>query len=210
MKMTVRPCITTAVTQPSASLPESARRHSARRRDFLRRRPSCRPEVSAGPPRSRLPHPRAAGRGGRPADRRRHPGRRPGLPMTKGENGVWEVTLGPSTPAPTATTSTSTASPTIDPRNPRDQRVEQQRLERGPRPGLRLHGHEGRAARRGRRGHLLLDGAARRSAACTSTRRRATRRASDKYPVFYLLHGAGDSDDSWTLASAAPASSSTT
>ncbi len=23
-------------------------------------------------------------------------------------------------------------------------------------------------------------------------------RSSEKYPVFYLLHGAGDSDDSWT------------
>ena len=36
------------------------------------------------------------------------------------------------------------------------------------------------------------------SAACTSTRRPATRRAGSKYPVLYLLHGAGDSDDSWT------------
>ena len=36
------------------------------------------------------------------------------------------------------------------------------------------------------------------SAACTSTRRRATRCGRDKYPVFYLLHGAGDVDDSWT------------
>ena len=35
-------------------------------------------------------------------------------------------------------------------------------------------------------------------AGCTSTRRRATRRARTSIPVFYLLHGAGDCDDSWT------------
>ena len=35
-------------------------------------------------------------------------------------------------------------------------------------------------------------------AACTSTRRRATRRTATTYPVFYLLHGAFDGDDSWS------------
>ena len=36
------------------------------------------------------------------------------------------------------------------------------------------------------------------SAACTSTRRPATRTGRGRYPVFYLLHGAGDNDDSWS------------
>ena len=36
------------------------------------------------------------------------------------------------------------------------------------------------------------------SAACTSTRRRDMRWAARSIPVFYLLHGAGDCDDSWT------------
>ena len=80
----------------------------------------------------------------------------------------------------------------------RNERVERQHLEPGLRAGLGALRHEGRAARRGGRGHLPLEDAARGSAACTSTRRRATRTGEGKYPVFYLLHGAGDCDDSWT------------
>ena len=35
-------------------------------------------------------------------------------------------------------------------------------------------------------------------AGCTSTRRRATRAAREKYPVLYLLHGGGDEDSGWS------------
>ncbi len=36
------------------------------------------------------------------------------------------------------------------------------------------------------------------SGACTSTRRRGTTAATDRYPVLYLLHGGGDDDSGWS------------
>jgi len=110
--------------------------------------------------------------------------------LTKGENGVWEVTIGAgqsrnlslqlqrrrrvddSTPAARSPASRTTM------------------LEPRPRSRLGLCRHEERSARRRGGGALLLDRIVR-SAGCTSTRHPATSAAYDKYPVFYLLHGAG-------------------
>ncbi len=68
------------------------------------------------------------------------------------------------------------------PAQPGDQRVEQQRLEPRARPRCRVHGYQRRAARRGGCRHLLLDGAAEGSSACTSTRRRGTNWATASSP----------------------------
>ena len=144
-----------------------------------------------------VPHPRAECPG-REGDGRRHPRQRAGRgAMTKGENGVWEVTLG----AAAGRLSLQLQRRRRGDGRPAeflDQRVEHQRLEPGVRAGRGVDGHQSRAARRGGGGDVLLGDAEARSAACTSTRRRDTRWAQAKYPVFYLLHGAGDNDDAWT------------
>ena len=45
---------------------------------------------------------------------------------------------------------------------------------------------------------LQLDARSAASGGCMSTRRPDTKPNRDRYPVFYLLHGAGDVDESWT------------
>ena len=197
MEMTMRwPCTTTAVAL-FICLAAGAHARAQRPPGDLRRRP-CIPGGPAGPPRH-VPHPRAAGGDGA-AEGQRHPGHRPGRrAMTKGENGVWEVTLGP-----------------VDPRRVPLHLQRRRRSRRSTRatrrpasptttsgawspcPARTCHGHEERAARRRRLRHLLLHGA---RAVPPHARLHAAglRDGQGPYPVFYLLHGAGDSDDSWTL-----------
>ena len=117
-----------------------------------------------------------------------------GAAMTKGDNGIWEMTPGAARPGRVSLQLQ---------RRRRHRRSIRAILRSANRttmsgawsyvPGAEFMDTQGCAARRGRGGHLSLDGAEARSAACTSTRRRATRSAQGKYPVFYLLHGAGDS-----------------
>ena len=101
-------------------------------------------------------------------------------------------------PAATATTSTSTACATIDPRNPSTSESNTNTWSVVHVPGRPVHGHDRRAARRRRQRAPTGRPRSASSGGCTSTRRPDTRRGNEKYPVFYLLHGAGDSDDSWT------------
>ena len=117
--------------------------------------------------------------------------------LTKGENGVWEITVGPIDPGSYRYNFNVDGVTTIDPRNPFISESNNNVWSLVYVPGSEFTDTRERAARRGRRGHLLLDRAedlpphARLHAA-------GLRDAdSDKYPVFYLLHGAGDSDDSW-------------
>ena len=81
---------------------------------------------------------------------------------------------------------------------PGDEPDQHHRLQPRGRPRLGRLRHEERAARRGRVGLLQLDVARRHppDARLHAAGLRGGQR--DKYPVFYLLHGAGDVDDSWT------------
>ena len=65
------------------------------------------------------------------------------------------------------------------------------------RAGRRPHGHQGRAAWR-RRLRLLSSSALGRTRRMHVYTPPGYEAGTEKYPVFYLLHGAGDSDDSWT------------
>ena len=89
--------------------------------------------------------------------RRRHSRRRPDHAADeRRERRLGGRRSGRSTRAPIATTSTSTASRPSTRATP-PPAIEHQRLEPGLRARLGLHGHARRAARRGRRGDLLLD-----------------------------------------------------
>ena len=81
-----------------------------------------------------------------------------GTPLTKGAEGVWEVTRRPARPRGVPLQLQRGRRVGDRPAQPRDQRVEREHLEPRPRAGRGLHGHEGRAPRRGGRGHLLLEG----------------------------------------------------
>ena len=118
--------------------------------------------------------------------------------LTKGENGVWETERRPARSRHLPLQLQHRRRRDARSAQPVHQRIEQQRVEHGPRPRPRVRRHEERAARQ-------------RCAPSPIARRRSTtfrrmhvytppgyERNSDKYPVFYLLHGAGDSDDSWT------------
>ena len=79
--------------------------------------------------------------------------------LTKAENGVWELTIGPLDPGAYRYNFNVDGVTTIDPRNPATSESNNNVWSLVRRPRLRLHGHEARAARRGRRGHVLFDGA---------------------------------------------------
>ena len=76
--------------------------------------------------------------GGRAARRQRHPRRAvgAGAPMTKGDNGVWEVTLGPVPPGAYRYAFVVDGVPVDRSAQPGHQRVQRQRLEPGLRAGL--------------------------------------------------------------------------
>ena len=126
------------------------------------------------------------------------PGERAAAKLTKGENGVWELTLGPVDPGAYRYTFNVDGVAVVDPRNPSISESNNNVWSLVYVPGSDFIDTKQtcRTARwppctttRRRSGA---------SAACTSTRRPAMRSASRNIPVFYLLHGAGDSDDSWT------------
>ena len=117
--------------------------------------------------------------------------------MTKGENGVWAVTIDPVRPARTGTTSAWMASPPYRSAQSGGQRIQQQRLE-PRRPFPARSGWTRRTCRMARSPPSpTIRPRSAGSAGCTSTRRRAMR-TGKAVPVFYLLHGAGDSDDAWS------------
>jgi len=125
------------------------------------------------------------------------PGNAPGAPLTKGENGVWEVTLGPIDPGAYRYNFNVDGVAVIDPRSPSISESNANVWSLVYIPGADFmdtknvpHGavasitYYSTALGRFRRMHVY-----------TPPGYETDRQ---KYPVFYLLHGAGDCDESWT------------
>ncbi len=125
------------------------------------------------------------------------PGNLQGAAMTKGENGVWETTLGPLDPGAYRYNFNIDGVPVIDPRNPATSESNNNTWSVVPVPGSDFmdtrnvpHGavaavtYYSTALGRFRRMHVYTPP--------------GYEFGKGTYPVFYLLHGAGDSDDSWT------------
>jgi enterochelin esterase-like enzyme len=117
--------------------------------------------------------------------------------MTKGENGVWEATLGPIDPGTYRYVFTVDGVPTVDPRNQAVSESNGNAWSVVHVPGSdfmdRKDVPHGAVARVYYRSSAL--GRDRRMHVYTPPGYEA---GGEKYPVLYLLHGAGDSDDSWT------------
>lgn len=120
----------------------------------------------------------------------------PGKAMTKGENGVWEATLGPVVPGAYRYNFNVNGLAVIDPRNPSISESNNNAWSMVVVPGSEVfdtrdvpHGavaavtYHSKALGRGRRMHVYTPP--------------GYELGKAKYPVFYLLHGAGDSDHSW-------------
>jgi enterochelin esterase-like enzyme len=125
------------------------------------------------------------------------PGVGQGMPLTKGENGVWEGTVGPVEPGAYRYSFNVDGVTTIDPASPFTSESNTRVWSLVYVPGA-----DNTDTRNVPHGAV---------AAVTyySTALKAYRRmhvytppgyetGTAKYPVFYLLHGAGDSDDSWS------------
>jgi len=117
--------------------------------------------------------------------------------LTKKENGIWETTIGPVAPGAYRYNFNVDGVATLDPRNPATSESQNNAWSLVYVPGSAFadarnvpHGsvaevnYYSAALKADRRLHVYLPPGYE-----TSTR---------KYPVFYLLHGAGDSDDSWS------------
>ncbi len=118
-------------------------------------------------------------------------------PMTKGENGVWEVTIGPLEPGAYRYNFSVDGVTVIDPRNPSTSEsnatawslvyvpgAEFMDLRNVPHGAVASVYYYSTALRRTRRMHVYTPP--------------GYEIGKGKYPVFYLLHGAGDTDDAWT------------
>ena len=125
------------------------------------------------------------------------PGNGAGAAMTRGENGTWEVTLGPLDGGAYRYNFNVDGVPVVDPRNPSTSESNNNVWSLVYVPGSDLmdtknvpHGavasvtYYSTALSRFRRMHVY-----------TPT---GYENGKGRYPVFYLLHGAGDSDHSWT------------
>ena len=125
------------------------------------------------------------------------PGLGQGSQMTKGTNDVWEVTVGPVNPGAYRYTFNVDGVSVIDPRNPATSESNNNTWSLVNVPGADWmdtidvpHGavasvtYYSTALKRFRRLHVYTPP--------------GYELGKGKFPVFYLLHGAGDSDDSWT------------
>ena len=121
----------------------------------------------------------------------------PGAALTKGSNGVWEITVGPVPAGAYRYTFMIDGVATIDPRNPSTSESNNNSWSLVYVPGSDAfdtrnvpHGsvaevnYYSSALKAFRRMHVYTPP--------------GYEMNSKKYPVFYLLHGAGDSDDSWS------------
>jgi len=117
--------------------------------------------------------------------------------LTKVENGVWEITVGPVDPGTYRYTFNVDGVATIDPRSPFISESNNNvwslihvpgadfaDTKNIPHGGVTAVSYYSTALGGFRRMHVYTPP--------------GYERNNDKYPVFYLLHGAGDSDDSWT------------
>jgi enterochelin esterase family protein len=125
------------------------------------------------------------------------PGSGPGAAMTKRDDGVWEVTVGPVAPGAYRYTFNVGGVPVVDPRNPAISESSGNAWSLVVVPGAEFmdtrnvpHGavaavtYYSTALSRFRRMHVYTPP--------------GYEQGTGRYPVFYLLHGAGDSDDSWS------------
>ena len=125
------------------------------------------------------------------------PGNNQGSPMTKGTNGVWEVTLGPIDPGAYRYNFNVDGLSVIDPRSPEFSQSNNNLWSLVYVPGEDFmdtksvpHGaiaavtYYSTALQRFRRMHIYTPP--------------GYELGKGKYPTFYLLHGASDCDDSWT------------
>jgi enterochelin esterase-like enzyme len=116
--------------------------------------------------------------------------------LTKGSNGVWEVTVGPLPPGAYRYNFNIDTVAVVDPRNPKTSESNENTWSLVHVPGAAWmdtqdvpHGaiaevtYWSSVLKRFRRLHVYTPP--------------GYESGSDKYPVFYLLHGAFDSDDSW-------------
>jgi enterochelin esterase-like enzyme len=121
----------------------------------------------------------------------------PGAALTKGQNGVWEITVGPVPAGAYRYTFIVDGVTTMDPRNPSTSESNNNAWSMVYVPGSAAadtknvpHGsvaevhYYSTALKAFRRMHVYTPP--------------GYETSSKKYPVFYLLHGAGDSDDSWS------------
>jgi enterochelin esterase family protein len=125
------------------------------------------------------------------------PGNGQGAPMTKAENGVWEVNMGPIDPGAYRYNFNVDGVSTIDPRNSSISESNNNVWSLVYIPGADFmdtkevpHGavaavtYYSTSLKRFRRMHVYTPP--------------GYETGSAKYPVFYLLHGAGDCDEAWT------------
>jgi len=122
-----------------------------------------------------------------------------GAPMTKGENGVWQATLGPVPAGAYRYAFVVDGVPTLDPRNPATSEANTNAWSLVYVPGSDLF--DTRPVPRGAVAEVTYYsdslGMFRRMHVYTPPGYETSGR---KYPVLYLLHGAGDSDHSWSTA----------
>jgi len=125
------------------------------------------------------------------------PGTGMGVAMKKGENGVWEATVGPVPPGAYRYNFSVDGISVIDPRNPSTSESNSNTWSLVYVPGSEIsdtknvpHGavaqvtYYSQTLKRFRRMHLFTPP--------------GYEKGEGKYPVFYLLHGATDSDASWS------------
>jgi enterochelin esterase family protein len=117
--------------------------------------------------------------------------------LAKSENGVWEIAVGPVEPGTYRYNFNVDGVSTLDPRNPAIS-------ESNNNPWSLIHVPGSDFADTKNVPHGAVSAVTYYSTTLGAFRRMHVytppgyERNSDKYPVFYLLHGAGDSDDSWT------------
>jgi enterochelin esterase-like enzyme len=120
-----------------------------------------------------------------------------GLPMTKGDNGVWEATTDPLPPGAYRYNFSVNGVATIDPRNPGISEsnnnvwsvvyvpgADFMETKDVPHGAVAAVSYQSTALRRVRRMHVYTPP--------------GYERGAGTFPVLYLLHGAGDNDESWT------------
>lgn len=125
------------------------------------------------------------------------PGLGQGVAMTKAENGVWSVTIGPVAPGAYRYNFNIDGVSTIDPRNPKTSESNDNTWSLLQVPGADWQDTKD-----------VPHGAVAQLTYWSSTLKRFRRlhvytppgyeAGSEKYPIFYLLHGAFDSDNSWS------------
>ncbi len=125
------------------------------------------------------------------------PNNQKGAPMTKNGEGVWEVSVGPLVPGAYRYNFNIGGVPVVDPRNPSVSESnnnvwslvvvpgsENMDVRNVPHGAVEAIAYHSSALGRTRRMHIYTPP--------------GYDKNTTKYPVLYLLHGASDSDDSWT------------